>query len=122
MNNDADEEDEEDSSVNIDVSEEEPIFFKTFKVSDNENMNTNNESLSKKLLAMWKRRRVKLIHDYSRVGWMIYSNENIRDQVKDDYNKHDMDAYENLVVKWLVPSHVVGLELIRTKFELVYYF
>ena len=122
VNNDADEEDEEyeeDSSVNMSVQEEESVCSETSGVSDNEDVDTNNETLSEKILAMWKRRKVKLVHDYSRVGWMISPTEQIMEQVKDGYNQHDMDACENLVVKLFVPSHIIGLERVNTKAELV---
>ena len=82
-------------------------------------MDTNNANLSEKVLSMWKIRRVKLVHDYSRVGWMISPNEQIMEQVKDCYNQEDMDACDNLVVKLFFPSNVIGIERVNKKAELV---
>ena len=41
------------------------------------------------------------------------------EQIKDDYNQHNMDACENLIVNFFVPSHDIDLERVNTKAKLV---
>ena len=61
-------------------------------------------------MSLWNKRRVKLTHDYSCVGWLLSPNPTVMADAKANATSEDSDDVERLLFKLLLPSMLVGQE------------
>ena len=109
-----DDEDEDDSNINIEIDSD-------ISVSSDEGEEDAHltGSLTRNIMAFWKHRRVKLVHDYSRAGRLLSSSPSIVENVKVDATQEDYDACERLIFKLFLPVQVVGDARVKEKARLM---
>ena len=64
--------------------------------------------LCERIRAAWEKRKDKLIHDYSRAGYILSPDPVIMAHALANPDPEDKLACERLITKLFVPSHLVG--------------
>ncbi len=80
-------------------------FFHYRIIGDNKHRGTG---LKNNIMQFWKKRRNKLIHDYSLVGYILSPNPPIMEHVIDNKTLAHDEAAEWLITKLLLDPSLVG--------------
>ena len=104
---DESEEEEEEVEIdeNISVSSEESC-----EGDEDDALAASFETLTMKVMDMWKKRTSKLTHDFARAGWMLSPNPTIMADAKEHATSDDTAAVERLLFKLILSPTSVGME------------
>jgi hypothetical protein len=80
-------------------------FFHYRMIGDNKNRGMG---LKNTIMRFWKRRRSKLIHDYSLVGYILSPNPTIMEHAVENKTLAHDEATERLITKLLLDPSLVG--------------
>ena len=95
-------------------------YFHPYRIGGDDN--DTGTGLKSTIMQFWKKRRPKLIHDYSLVGYIFSPNPTITEHaVNNKVQIHD-DAVERLVTKLLLDPALVGYEKTVQRAKLIFLF
>jgi len=116
---DADDDSSSDEEEDSDGEGEEIEVDKDLEDSDDEEEphDDDEETFPEAIVRLWKKRRPKLAHDYSRAGWLLAPNSIIHADAKANRSAEDNTAMERVLFKFFVNSSLTGDKLERKKAE-----
>ncbi len=74
------------------------------------------------ILALRKQRQSKMLHDYSRVGYLLSPHPVIMKHARDNLALEDKEAVKRLITKLFIPTSVVGDAQITLQARLIHQF
>ena len=117
--------DSDDESEEEDKDDDETISDDGFSEDDSNSpdvraANYLGNTLTDKVMLIWFARRPKLVHDYSRVGFLLSPNPTIMEEAKIQGTGLEFhDSVTNLIVKLMLDPSLIGQEREREKARLI---
>ncbi len=75
-----------------------------------------------RILALWKKRWLKLLHDYAGVGYILSLHHVIIKDKRENMSMEDKEAAKRLITKIFIPVNVVGKAWVTLQAKLIHQF
>jgi hypothetical protein len=88
------------------------FFHRTQELKDRLDYDEEEDSMTHQIMTFWFKRRMKLIHDYSLVGYILSPNSQIMNNARERmlHSPINSDAITHLIGKLLVPENLTSNE------------